>query len=91
MDKVRIKAQFYGRVQGVGFRYTAKHAAGSLGLTGWVRNEYDGSVTAEVQGDRASIQEWIRMLGSGRFISIENIECEEIETVPDEHGFGVRY
>ena len=91
MDKIRIKAGFYGEVQGVGFRYTAKHAANALGLTGWVRNEYDGSVTAEVQGDRASIQEWIRMLRSGRFINIENIDYEEIETVPDEHSFDVRY
>ncbi len=91
MDKIRVKACFYGEVQGVGFRYTTRHAANSLGLTGWVRNEYDGSVSTEVQGDRSSIQEWIRMLRSGRFINIENIECEEIETLPDEHSFGVRY
>ncbi|MCR5233462.1 MAG: acylphosphatase [Lachnospiraceae bacterium] len=35
--------QFYGAVQGVGFRYRAKYAAQSVGATGWVRNEYDGS------------------------------------------------
>lgn len=38
----RRQIRFYGRVQGVGFRYHAKHAAAALGLTGWVRNEYDG-------------------------------------------------
>ena len=45
----RRQIRFYGRVQGVGFRYHAKHAAAALGLTGWVRNEYDGSVMMEVQ------------------------------------------
>ena len=41
---------FHGRVQGVGFRWTASQIAGEYGLTGWVRNEYDGTVTMEVQG-----------------------------------------
>ena len=36
MEEVRKRMTFYGRVQGVGFRYTAKHLAHSLGLTGWV-------------------------------------------------------
>ena len=41
---------FHGRVQGVGFRYTAKMLAQSLGLTGWVKNEWDDTVVMEVQG-----------------------------------------
>ena len=39
MADVRKRIIFRGRVQGVGFRYTAKYLAQSLGLTGWVRNE----------------------------------------------------
>ena len=42
--KVRKHIYFYGRVQGVGFRYYAVQKAGQLGLAGWVRNRYDGSV-----------------------------------------------
>ena len=45
MSEVRKHIVFHGRVQGVGFRYTAKYAASSLELTGWARNEYDGTVT----------------------------------------------
>ena len=37
-------------MQGVGFRYTVVQAVNALGLTGWVRNEYDGTVTTELQG-----------------------------------------
>ncbi len=48
---VRRRYSIEGQVQGVGFRYRARYAAQSLGLTGWVENEDDGSVTLEVQGD----------------------------------------
>ena len=43
MSEVRKHIVFHGRVQGVGFRYTAKYLAQSLGLTGWVANEWDGT------------------------------------------------
>ena len=43
---IRQAMTFYGDVQGVGFRYTAYHIANSLGLTGYVHNEWDGTVTA---------------------------------------------
>ena len=44
---IRKKVFVYGAVQGVGFRYRAEHAANMLGVTGWVRNEPDGSVLLE--------------------------------------------
>lgn len=89
--RIRISLVFHGYVQGVGFRYTAQHAAVSLGLTGWVRNEYDGSVRAEVQGDRESIERWISMIRSGRFIEITDIDSRKIAVDPDERSFRVRY
>lgn len=52
MAEVRKHITFHGRVQGVGFRYTAKYLARSLNLSGWVKNEWDGTVTLEVQGRR---------------------------------------
>ena len=50
-EMIRKHILFYGRVQGVGFRYHATYKASLLGLTGWVRNLEDGSVEMEVQGD----------------------------------------
>lgn len=90
-EKTRISLVFHGYVQGVGFRYTAQHAAVSLGLTGWVRNEYDGSVRAEIQGDRESIERWISMIRNGRFIEITDIDSREIAVDTNERSFRVRY
>ncbi|MBQ7724065.1 MAG: acylphosphatase [Lachnospiraceae bacterium] len=90
-EKIRIAAVFYGQVQGVGFRYTASYTAKSLGLAGWVRNEYDGSVSSEIQGDRRSIEEFIRRIQGGRFIDITHTECREIPVDPDDRSFKVKY
>ena len=41
---VRKQYTFTGRVQGVGFRYSAQYLAQGLGVTGWVKNEWNGTV-----------------------------------------------
>jgi acylphosphatase len=45
-----------GKVQGVGYRYSARQFAQSIGLKGTVRNERDGSVTVEAEGSDEQIQ-----------------------------------
>ena len=61
MNRVRKHITFYGWVQGVGFRYRARHAAEMYGCTGWVRNEWDGSVTMEIQGTDEAIDKVIQV------------------------------
>lgn len=78
-------------VQGVGFRYTAMHAANMYRLTGYVKNEYDGSVTCEVQGDEEAIDRFVATIQSGRFIDISRIDRTVLKTVQDERSFEVRY
>ena len=87
---IRYHLRFTGRVQGVGFRWTATRAADMLGLTGWVYNAWDGSVEMEVQGDEESIAEMIRTIERGRFIQIDDIEKKEIPVVEDERYFDVK-
>ncbi len=87
----RVHLNFRGRVQGVGFRYSAYKAAGSAGVTGWVRNEYDGSVTMELQGSPAQIDKTIQLLENERYIRIDRIERREIPLDPKERRFRVRY
>ena len=45
---IRSHIVFQGWVQGIGFRYRARHAADLYSCTGWCRNEWDGSVTMEI-------------------------------------------
>lgn len=52
---IRRRITFYGWVQGVGFRWRARSAADRYGCTGWVHNDYDGSVTMEIQGPEEAI------------------------------------
>lgn len=89
MAEVRKHIVFHGRVQGVGFRYTAKYLAKSLGLTGWVKNEWDGTVTLEIQGREALIQKLLVGLNSNQFITIEWLDTDEIP-LEEEKSFKVR-
>ena len=84
---IRKHIRFWGHVQGVGFRYRAYHAANAVGATGWVRNEYDGSVTMEIQGTEEQIDQVILMIEKGRFVRIENMDAKTIPLIENERGF----
>ncbi len=90
-NMVRKKIVFFGRVQGVGFRYRAKYAAAGVGATGWVRNEYDGSVVMEIQGTEEQINAVILEIEQGRYIRIENMAVENLPPVDGERGFRTRW
>lgn len=88
--KVRYQLRFTGRVQGVGFRYTANSIAQSLGLTGWVYNDWDGSVLMEVQGTTAEIERLIAQLHNGVFIEIDNITKTPLSVDTSEKSFRIK-
>ena len=85
---IRRHIIFYGWVQGVGFRYRARHAASAYGCTGWVKNELDGSVTMEIQGTEENIDAVIFAIERGTYVRIENMVSREIPLAEGEHGFG---
>ena len=89
MSEVRKRIVFHGRVQGVGFRYTAKYLAQSMGLTGWVKNEYDGTVLIEVQGREPLIFKLMEGLNNRMYIQIDWIDSKDI-SVKEERGFRVK-
>ncbi len=89
MADVRKHIVFHGRVQGVGFRYTAKCLAQALDLTGWVRNDWEGTVTMEVQGSEILINKLLRGLNGGHFISIEWMDTKEVP-LEEEREFTVK-
>jgi len=54
-----------GRVQGVFFRESTRREASRLGITGTVRNEPDGSVSIEAEGDRRRLEELVAWCRKG--------------------------
>lgn len=87
---IRQQLRFKGRVQGVGFRYTANSVAQSLGITGWVYNDFDGSVLMEAQGTKFEIDDLVSRLQSGTFIEIDSVERTELPVDASEKYFRIK-
>ncbi len=83
-------ARFFvsGRVQGVGFRASARRRALELGLSGYARNLADGRVEAFVQGEPASIELFAQWLQHGpQFACVEAVH-RELSYIEEITGFG---
>ena len=90
MEQIRRHIVFYGWVQGVGLRYRAVQAASLYGVTGWVRNEYDGSVSMELQGTEAQIEQVLLAIERASWVRIENMDSRTIPLAENERGFHAR-
>ena len=86
---VRRRLVFQGRVQGVGFRATARQIADRYPLTGWVRNDPDGTVVVEAQGAPAEIELFVIDLSERMSGFITTHSMSEIPMVDDEQGFEI--
>ena len=79
-QKKRLHALFKGRVQGVGFRYTAEAIAHEAGVTGWVRNLPDGDVEILAEGTEQALSAMLEKIQSsqlGRHIRKTETEWQE--------------
>ncbi len=85
----RFRIRFYGRVQGVGFRYTARYTAQSLELSGMVENEFDGTVLCEVQGEQTAVDKFLERLNNARYIRIDDMDIKELALVEGERTFAI--
>lgn len=84
MAMIRKHIYYKGRVQGVGFRYTALRTARNFEVTGYVQNQMDGSVELVVEGESPQVEEFLADLARamGRYIQ----QVQEVEE-PYEGGF----
>ena len=80
--RVRVVARITGRVQGVKYRATAQREARQRGLTGWVRNEPDGAVLIDVQGDPAAVDAFLAWCAEGppgaRVVTVETTVADPV-------------
>ena len=87
----RLHAQVIGRVQGVGFRYFVIGVATELGLTGWVRNRWDGSVEVVAEGDEELLTKLIHALKRGsRSSAVSAVHEKWLDATGEFHGFSSR-
>ncbi len=84
---VRKHIIFYGSVQGVGFRWRARNAAEHFSCTGWAKNEWDGTVSMEIQGEEEDIDRVILAIEKGTFVRIDNMDVKVLPVVDHEYGF----
>lgn len=80
-----------GMVQGVGYRWFVNRHAVELGLKGLVRNNYDGTVYVEVEGDRSLVEELIKHLKLGpRSAMVKDVYVEWSEPKNLFLGFSIK-
>ncbi len=89
MPKVAKHILFTGRVQGVGFRFTAQTIAKRYELAGYVRNTFDGKVEALAQGNSQNIEDFVRDLQETFSIQDTNIKGLPIDT--KHNGFDIAF
>ena len=90
----RLALRFCGEVQGVGFRWTSQIVADRIGCTGWVKNEFDGSVSMELQGTDEQIGLWFKGFAKSyahRPLRYYIDEKHELTPIADERRFEVRF
>lgn len=89
--QVRVSARITGRVQGVGFRNFTQRRARRLGLTGWVRNEPDGTVRLEAEGTRSALEQLVDAVQEGpRMAQVDDVEASWEEATDEFEVFRVR-
>jgi acylphosphatase len=79
-----------GRVQGVGFRWFVEHEAHALGIAGWVRNNFDGSVEVLAMGTREQLSSLRSRLQQGpRAARVDVVEESDAQPVTGLNTFRI--
>ena len=86
---MRMQVRYAGRVQGVGFRATARSIAARHPVTGWVRNEPEGTVLMEIQGKDTDVHAALADLAAAMSRNIHTANALPIADSPGEHGFQI--
>ena len=88
----RVRAVITGRVQGVSYRASTAATARRLGLAGWVRNRFDGSVELEAQGPDDRVAELLAWCAHGPPAArVSHVATEELAPTDGESGFAIHH
>ena len=91
-NAIRLYVNVVGRVQGVGFRMFVRQTAIAMKVTGWVKNDSDGSVSMEIQAEPQVLDALIERLKKGNgFSKILQLKSENLAVVEGEKKFVINY
>ena len=88
---IRVKVNFFGRVQGVGFRYRTHQIAQSHSVTGYVENHSDGSVHLVVEGTAPAVDTFLTELCDSMKRYISRRESHESPSLGEFSDFSIRH
>ena len=91
MPSSRYDIIFTGRVQGVFFRATAQEIARRYGVTGWARNERDGSVRCVVEAEADELDRFVAAIQQAKRPNIDHTHITKLDATGEFDGFTVRY
>lgn len=92
MEKKRVSVKIYGQVQGVSYRYYVQKKALKLKITGWAKNEPDGTVIVEAEGMDKALNKLIAWCQKGPSLArIEKVDIEWKDYCGDLEAFDIRY
>ncbi|MFC1598312.1 acylphosphatase [Patescibacteria group bacterium] len=76
--KKHLNIRVKGKVQGVFYRYSTKGECDELGITGFVRNEPNGTVYLEVEGEEEALAQLVRWCNEGsQHAAVDDVEVRE--------------
>lgn len=87
-----VKADIHGKVQMVGFRYSAARFAKRRGVYGWVTNNPDGTVTIWAEGDSSSVEAMVDWMHKGPpSARVDSVDLREQQTTGQYHDFTIEH
>ena len=89
--KKQIHVYYSGRVQGIGFRFSAERIAIELGICGWVKNLADGRVEIVAEAEQDKLQQFLERIADDFSRYIRNAEVSWLDPTEEFSDFGVRF
>lgn len=89
--KKQVRAYYIGRVQGVGFRFTAQDTANELGVAGRVKNLSDGRVEIRAEAEEALLKDFLKKIFSYFSRYIQDVQTEWLNATGEYKDFRVEF
>ncbi len=86
---VELKAHFFGKIQGVGFRFFVQKIALSMSISGYIKNLEDGSVLLCTLGKKEKLVEFLQRIREEKRFLIEKVEVSYQKSKNEYQGFQI--